>query len=294
VFWYAEGLYDDLPTLLSTWFQQPAAFPLQPVNWRPPSTEREETAATTVATAGFPLVALAAASGGQARLAGSSALASDQVTYTLPVAEAGLWSVIAQVPSTFGLTNLAPFTIAHVGGTAVVGVDQSHLTRPGWREIGTFWLAAGQTTVTIGARPGQSVVADAVGLMRSRLPSGPFSTLGVGTPGTLGGVRISMHGRAGIGGRMIVQANRLAPATGVIIGLALQGTSIPLFGGTLYVLPVSVPGGFADALGTFTTNVDVPWSSALVGTQLFAQALAFDPLGIDGVTLSAGASATIQ
>jgi hypothetical protein len=176
----------------------------------------------------------------------------------------------------------------------VLAVDQSQAPRAGWRELGTFWLAAGQTTVAIGARPGQNVVADAVGLLRSRLPSGAMVGVGTGTPGSLGGVRLSLHGRAGLGGRIVAQANRLPVAAGVVIGWSLQSASIPLFGGTLYLLPTALPGGFADALGTFSTFLDVPWTSSLLGTTLFAQALALDPTGIDGVTLSAGASAVIQ
>jgi hypothetical protein len=52
--------------------------------------------------------------------------------------------------------------------------------------------------------------------------------------------------------------------------------------------------GIADALGTFTTPVGIPWTASLLGTGLWAQALAFDAAGPEGVVLSNGVAAVIQ
>ena len=294
VFWYAEGLYDDLPALTTNYFQQPAAMPLRPAGWRPPPIEIEENAPTVVSSPGFVPTTLAAASGGQVKLAAPGAPAGEVVDYPLSVSDAGLYSLLVHVPGSNGLASAAPVTIAHAGGTAALAVDQSAGSPSGWRGLGTFWLAPGTTMVTIGSRPGQLVAADAVGLLRSRLPSGAFAVVGSGTGGSLGGVRLSMHGRAGLDAAMVVQANRLPPGMAVVIGLGLQSTAVPLFGGTLYVLPLATAGGAADVFGTFATTIVIPWSPSLVGTSLFAQALALDPAGVDGVSLSAGASAVVQ
>ena len=294
VFWYAEDLYDDLPALTANYFQAAAPMPLRPANWRPLSVEREENDPTTTSTGGFVVQALPAASAGQARLAPSTAAATDKVTYALPVSEAGLWSLIAYVPSTFGLSVTAPHTIPHAAGTAVLGVDQSQLAPIGWRELGTFWFPQGTATIEVNALPGQSVLADRFGLLRSRWPSGAMLTLGTGTAGTFGGLRVSMHGRAGLGGTIVVQGNRMPPGMPVILGLAQQSTAIPLFGGTLYVLPLVTIGGFASAIGTFATTVAVPFTPSLLGVSLVAQGLALDAVGQDGVSLSAAVATTVQ
>jgi uncharacterized lipoprotein YddW (UPF0748 family) len=294
VFWYAEGLYDDLPALTANYFQQPAAMPLRPAGWRPPSVELEENALPVVASPSFVSTPLAAGSNSLVKLAAVGAPTGQTVAYPLPVAEAGLYSLLAHVPSTIGFATGAPFSIDHAGGTAVLAVDQSPAGKAGWRELGTFWLAPGTAMVTTTSRPGQLVAADAVGLLRSRWPSGSFATIGSGTGGALGGVRLSMHGRAGLGGPVVVQANRVPAGMPVVIGIALQGTALPLFGGTVYVLPLVTAGGAADALGSFATTVAIPFVPALVGTGLFAQALALDPVGVDGISLSAGAATTVQ
>ena len=294
VFWYAEDLYDDLPALTTNYFQTAAPMPLRPANWRPPSVEREENDPSTTSTAGFTTLPLPAASGGQVRLSQGAATASDKVTYTFPVSETGLWSVIAYVPSLFGMSATAPHTIAHAGGTAVLAIDESQAATTGWRELGTFWFTQGTATLEVNALPGQSVLADRYGLLRSRLPSGPMLAVGFGTAGALGGLRSSMHGRAGLGGTVVVQGNRMPPGMPVVLGLALQGTSIPLFGGTLYVLPLATFGGFANAVGAFATTVTLPVTPSLLGATLWAQGLALDAAGQDGVSLSAAATTTVQ
>ncbi|MCU0867566.1 MAG: family 10 glycosylhydrolase [Planctomycetes bacterium] len=294
VFWYTEGLYDDLPALTTNYFQQPAAMPLRPAGWRPAPVELEENAPSVVASPWFVATPFPGGSAGAVRLAAVGAPPGQTIDYPLSVASAGLYSLLAHVPSTIGFATGAPFSLVHAGGTAVLALDQSPATKAGWRELGTFWLEPGPATASITTRPGQAVVADAVGLLRSRWPSGAFASLGSGTGGALGGVRLSMHGRAGLGGAIAVQANRLPAGMPVVIGIALQGTSLPLFGGTLYVLPLATAGGVGDALGVFTTSVAIPFVPSLVGTAVFAQALALDPAGVDGVSLSAGASALVQ
>lgn len=293
VFWYAEGLYDDLPALTANYFQQPVNVPQRPLGFRPPAVAREENDPTTTATAAFLPSSSTAASGGQSLIALPFASAAEHVAYTLPVAETGLYSVLLHVPTGAGLATAAPHTIAHAGGTAVLLVDQSAAAPTGWRDVGTFWFALGQTNVEIGALPGSAVVADAVALLRSRFPSGPIAALGSGTPGSAGGLRLSMHGQSRIGGAIDVQCNRAPAGAPVAIGLGGAGTAIPLYGGTLLVVPDVITGGIADTAGRVTTTVAVPFAASLVGATLFAQGLVLDPGAPGGVGLSPGASATV-
>jgi hypothetical protein len=294
VFWYAEGLYDDLPALTANYFQAPAAIPQRPAGWRPPWAVREENDPTSTFTPGFFPSTAVGTSGGQARIALASASASERVGYSLQVANTGLWTLLAYVPTGVGLATTAPYRLTHAAGTAVLGVDQTAAQPAGWRELGTFWLDQGTAALEIGAMPGQVVMADAVALLRSRLPSGPMATIGVGTGGTLGGLRLSMAGRSGLGGAVVIQANRTPVGSPVVVGLALTGSLVPLFGGTLYVLPLATTGGVADGLGTFATTVGIPFSVSLLGTSLFAQGLALDAAAIDFVSLSAAVATTIQ
>ncbi|MCC7395854.1 MAG: family 10 glycosylhydrolase [Planctomycetes bacterium] len=294
VFWYAEGLYDDLPSLQATYFQAAVAVPGQPAGWRPPMMVVEENAPTTTVTPGFLPVSLVGSSGGTARMTLPSSGPTEQVVYSLSVPTAGLWTLCTSVPNAAGLATGAPFEFVHAGGTTVLAVDETTAAPSGFRELATFWLPAGATTLTVRGRSGQSVVADAVGLLASRLPGGSIGTFGTGMAGSAGVLGTSMHGRAGLGGTLYAQGNRAAPDALLVLGLGFQGTTLPLFGGTLLVVPAVLVPGLADALGTFTTPVAVPWSPSLIGTGLWAQALAFDAAGPEGIVLSNGVAATIQ
>ncbi|MEI2711709.1 MAG: wax ester/triacylglycerol synthase domain-containing protein, partial [Nocardioides sp.] len=54
VFWYAEGLYDDLPALHASYFQTAVAVPFQPAGFRPLPVVREENDPSTDGDGGFP------------------------------------------------------------------------------------------------------------------------------------------------------------------------------------------------------------------------------------------------
>ncbi len=294
VFWYAEGLYDDLPSLQANYFQTAAAVPGQPAGWRPPMGVVEENAPSTTITPGFLPTSLAGSSGGTSRMTLPASGSNEQVVYTLSVPSAGLWTLCTSVPNASGLATGAPFEFVHAGGTTVLAVDETTAAPSGWRELATFWLPAGTTTLTVRGRTGQAVVADAVGLLASRLPGGAIGTLGTGMVGSAGVLRASLHGRAGLGGVLHAQGNRAVPGSLLALGLGFQGTALPLFGGTLFVVPDVLVPGLADGLGTFTTPIGIPWSASLFGISLWAQALAFDAAGAEGVVLSNGVAATIQ
>lgn len=294
VFWYAEQIADDLAGLQSNYFQTAVGVAGQPLAWRPSMQVFEESTAPTTFTPGFQPTNLAGSSAGLARMAAPNASPAEQVVYTLPVGATGLWSLYTSVPTLAVLSTGAPFEFVHAGGITVLAVDETSTVPGGWRPLGTFWVQAGQTTLTVRARPGQTVVADAVGLLRSRLPSGPMGTVGVGTTGSLGGLRAALHGRAGLGGTLVVQGSRTPPGSLVAFAMGLQGTAVPLFGGTLYVVPTLLESAVADALGTATTTVTIPFTTSLLGVTALAQAVALDAAGIEGVSLSNAVTATIQ
>jgi uncharacterized lipoprotein YddW (UPF0748 family) len=293
VFWYAEGLYDDLPALTANYFQQPAAVPQRPPGWRPPGVVREENDPSTTWTPGFFPSSAPGASGGALRLSLPASSASDKVTYTLPVAETGLWSLLVSEPGAPGMSPQAPHVVASAAGPAFVIVDQTASVGE-WREIATVWLSAGTTTVEIRAVPGQAVWADAVALVRSRWPSGAMATLGAGTTGSLGGLELALWGQSRLGGTLRFAASRTPASSLVCLGLGTTPAALPLFGGTLQLLPDVLVAGFADGLGRFAHDLAVPWQGGLVGAPLLAQALALDPAGIDGVSLSPAVATTVQ
>lgn len=293
VFWYAEGLYDDLPALTSNYFQGPAVVPQRPANWRPTAVVREENDPTTTVTGGFLPGSPSGASGGQARLALSSAAASDRVVYTLPVAETGLWSLLVSAPGGAGMSARAPHYIATAAGPVQLHVDQ---TLPGaaWRELGSMWLAAGTATVEVRAVPGEAVIADAVALLRSRWPSGPMDSYGAGTTGSLGGLQLAAWERCGLGGTLRLQGSRIPAGTPAWFGIGFASAATPLFGGTVLVAPDLSVFAVADAAGLVDTAIAVPFVPRWLGTQLFVQGLALDANGPAGVSLSAAVRAVVQ
>lgn len=286
VFWYAEGLYDDLPALTAGYFTAPAAIPQRPTGFRPLPTVREENDPTTVVTAGFLPSTMAAASGGTARLSLPTATAADRVTFALPVAETGLWSVLVHVPAGPGLATAAPHTATHQGGVELALVDQSATGDAGWRDLGTCWFQQGTAALDVQAVPGQFVVADAASLLRSRFVSGALGVVGTGTPGSAGGMRISLSGRGCLGGALRWQANRLPANAPALWLVGFQPAATPLFGGNLWLQPVSTTFSLADGAGTTATTVAVPFAAGLHGLSLYAQAAALDGGATGGVGLS--------
>lgn len=289
VFWYAEGLYDDLPALQANYFQAPAAIPQRPAGWRPAPIVREENHPTTTATAGFPLGSMAAASGGQARLSLPAATAADAVTFTLPASEAGLWSLLVHVPATAGLATAAPHVAAHGGGTELQFWNQALAANLGWQELGTCWLPLGNAVVQVRGAPGQSVAADAVALLRSRFSSGPMQVAGSGTPGSAGGLRISLLGRACVGGLLRWQGNQLPPQAPLVWLLGFQPANTPLFGGQLLLVPAASTFALADGAGVAALALPLPFDAGLHGLSLYGQLAALDAGAPGGVGLSPAA-----
>ena len=293
VFWYAEGLYDDLPSLTTQYFAQPAAVPGRPANWRPIPTRRDDGDPTTTSTPGFALSGLPGSVNLLCRIASATAAASDKVTYSVPVPEAGLYSLLVSTPGAPGYCPQAQHLVTTPSGPATVRTNQAAL-RAGWTEVGPMWLDAGVVPVEVRALPGTQVIADGVTLMRSRLRGGQASAVGSGTSGALGGVKLAKLGRAGLGGTIRLQASRTAPLTPTLVGVGVTPTSLPLYGGTLYVLPDLVQFFVSDTQGFAELPIAVPFAPPLVGTQLWAQALANDASNPSGVTLSPGVAVVLQ
>ena len=293
VFWYAEGLYDDLPSLTTQYFAQPAAVPGRPANWRPIPTRRDDGDASTTSTPGFAVTSLPGALNLTCRVAPATASAADKVAYSVPVPETGLYSLLVSTPGGAGYCPQAPHAVATASGPATVRTNQTAL-RAGWTEVGTSWLNAGAATVEVRAVPGSPVIADGVALLRSRLRAGQASAVGLGTTGSLGGVQLAAHGRAGLSGTVRLQASRTPALTPTLIGLGFAPTALPLYGGTLYVQPDLVQFFVTDLQGIAELPLPVPFAPSLVGTMVWAQALANDPTNPAGVSLSPAVAVVVQ
>jgi hypothetical protein len=183
--------------------------------------------------------------------------------------------------------------VATASGPATIRTNQSTL-RAGWTEVGTAWLNPGAATVEVRALPGSPVLADGVALMRSRLRGGQVSAVGAGTVGSLGGAQLAALGRAGLGGTLRLQASRTLPLTPTLVGVGVAPTALPLYGGTLYVAPDLVQFLVTDLQGIAELPIAVPFTAALAGTMLWAQALASDATNASGVSLSPGVAVVLQ
>ena len=293
VFWYAEGLYDDLPSLTAQYFQAPAAVPLRPSSWRPVPVVREDNDPTTTLS-GFSVFPTNGANGGSAALAAPNAAPASFARYTLPVAETGLWSVLVHVPTTGGYPAATPVTVANATGAEVALVDHSSAANGGWREIGTYWLAQGSTSIEFGAVPGSWTAADAVMLKRSRFATGAHNAGGTGTAGISGPVTLAMSGRASIAGSLRIQAGMTLANTPVLFCTGFTGTAAPLFGGTLYVVPDFTNFMLANVQGRANLSLQIPASVVFRGLTILNQALALDAGAVEGVALSNAVTTVVQ
>ena len=293
VFWYAEGIYDDLPSLTTQYFQSPAAIPGRPANWRPVPIVREESDPTT-SLSGFSVFPTNGANAGSAALAAPNAAPASRARYTLPVAETGLWNVLVHVPTSGGYPVATPVTVANATGEEVAPVDFSSAANSGWRDVGSYWLTQGTTTVDIGAVPGSWTAADAVMLKRARFATGSLNAGGSGTAGISGPVTLTLSGRASIAGSLRVQAGMMLANTPVLFCTGFVGTASPLFGGTLYVVPDFTTFMLANVQGRANLSLSVPPSVVFRGLTILNQALALDAGAVEGVALSNAVSTVVQ
>ncbi len=290
VFWYAEGLYDDLPALSSNYFQAPAAVPGRPAGHRPPLLQREENDPTTVVQGFLPL-AVGGSSGGFAALSPPTSQPGDRVVFSLPVSYAGLYDLMAFVPAGGGYSAASPVRVAHAGGVETVLFDQSTADPDGWKPLGSYWLAPPAVAVEFGSTPGSWTVADSVAVLRSHLGSAAIGSLGAGTMGGAGTPALSMAGRAAIGGSLRLQAAGVVPAVPVVFGLGVAPSITPAFGGTVYTSPVLSWLGISGPQGRADLLLPIPFDPALRGLPLYAQAFAFDPAATGGIALTNAATA---
>ncbi len=286
VFWYAEELYDDLPSLASTWFQSPVGLPGRPPGWRSTPIVREDNDPSTVASAGWVTVAAAGASGGSLLLAAPSTRGDESVTFTVTPPVAGLWSVLANEPNGVLRSSAVPHTVIHAGGESTHDANQLALSQAGWQELGTFWLdpAIGPCTVTVHAVPGAEVVADAVALLSSRFDSGPMVGYGAGSAGANGVPTFGVGGRAVPGGELAIQVRLLPALAPVVLAVGGARQSVPVFGGTLLTAPLATWIFGADLQGAANATWALPFDGALHGATVQLQAFVLDAAAGGGVS----------
>lgn len=291
VFWYAEGLYDDLPALRAQYFQSAAAIPQRPAGWRPAPIQIEESDPAAQRTAAFAVQTSTAASAGSFALAGTSAAPSESTSFTLFAPDAGLYRVLVHVPSVPSLSTGAPHEIEHAGGVRRVLVDQRSTALAGWRELGTYWLdpTVGACVVRVGAVTLNQVSADAACVLRSRFTSGPMQRIGNGTSGSSGVPELSLSGIAASGGVLRVQASRLAPFAPSFFVVGFAPSFVPLFGGALLVQPDLSIGATTSVLGRAELELPIPFQYGLAGLPIYVQGLALDAHASGGAVLTPAA-----
>lgn len=295
VFWYAEGLYDDLPSLTSQYFQAAAPVPGRAAGWRPLPVAREESDPSTVATAGWSLLSATNASAGT-HLATTATTTDESAEFVLPVPAAGLYRVLAHQATAAGRSAQVAHEVVHAQGTHVTTTNQANALAGGWLELGTYWLdpAAGPCRVRVLSVRNQQVAADAAGLLPSRMLGNAFASYGTGTAGALGVPTLSLRGNSGLGGAVEAQARALPPTALVLFAVGNQRTQSPLLGGTLLTQPMNTVFATADATGTAALRLAVPFLPALRNAPIQVQCLAVDAAATSGVSMSRGAELTLR
>lgn len=295
VFWYAEGLYDDLPSLTSQWFPNAVSVPGHIPGWRPSPVAREESDPSTVATPGWTTLIAPNASGG-AHLAATATNTDESAEFVLPVAAPGLYRVLAHQVTAAGRSAQVPHEVVHAQGTHVTTTNQANALAGGWIELGTYWLdpAAGPCRVRVHSVRNQQVAADAASLMPSRMLGNAFTSFGTGTAGALGVPALSLRGNSGLGGTVEAQARLLAPSALALFVLGSQRTQSPLLGGNLLTQPLNTVLMTADVTGTAALRLPVPFLPALRNAPIQVQCLSADSAAPGGVSMSRGAELTLR
>lgn len=295
VFWYAEGLSDDLGALLAGPFANHATIPGRPVGWRALPIAREENDPTTAIAGAWSAASSANASGGAFRIAAPGSAPSDSVTFTLMPGEAGLWRVLANQLYASLRSSAVEHAVTHAAGTELVHVDQGNATNAGWVQLGEYWLdpARGPCTVRVARSGLGEVAADAVALLRSRNTSGAMTRYGAGTHGARGIPELSASGRAALGGTFALQLHATSPSSVTLLAIGFQSAALPLAGGLLLVAPAVVVGGTSDARGIASAALTVPFDQNLHGLPIRAQGLVVDASAVDGLSLSAAVALAV-
>jgi uncharacterized lipoprotein YddW (UPF0748 family) len=296
-FWYAEGLYDDLPSLQAQVFGQPAAVPGQPAGWRPTPVLAEDDDPTTSVQGSWQVAQSSAASdNGRALLALLSAPMGSTVRFQLNPPTAGLYDILTHQWTSLGRSANVPHRADHVAGQRAVWIDQRNSQLAGWHLLARAWLdpALGPFFVEVESVPGFSAAADAAMLLRSRMDSGVMATFGSPTTGNLGPPRISLTGNAAVGGGLELQVHKAPPATLCFAAVGFTAVPQPLFGGLLYVVPTQTMATLSDPRGSAEWTIGVPFDPALRGLPLWLQTAALDAGASGGVALSQAVSTVIQ
>ncbi|MEY4672469.1 MAG: hypothetical protein RL148_253 [Planctomycetota bacterium] len=293
-FWYAEGLYDDLPSLTSQYFQAPAPVPGRTSGWRSAPVVREETDPSTLATAGWTPLAATNASAG-AHLAATATTTDESVEFVLPVQAPGLYRVLAHQATAAGRATQVPHEVVHAQGTHRVTTNQFNALGNGWTELGTYWLdpAAGPCRVRVHSVRNQQVAADAASLLPSRLAGSSFTSYGAGTAGAGGVPPVSLRGNSGLGGSVEAQTRALPSGTLAMYVLGGQRAQSPLLGGILLTQPLTTVLTTADTTGTASTRIAIPFLPSLRNMPIQVQCLAVDSAAPAGVSMSPGAEFTL-
>ena len=296
VFWYAEGLYDDLPSLAAQLYQQPASVPSHPPDWRPAPVVVDDLATGVTLAGPWNTVTGVAWHQGSARTLAAGQPTSAAATFPLAATEAGLWRVLVHAPSGASYSNAAPVQVHHAAGSTHVTTDLTAAGAAGWRELATVWLdpALGPATVQVRGAAQGNAIADGAMLLRSRQRGGAAGRFGTGTNGSLGVPGIGLSGNAAPGGRLELQIHSVPAASAAMAVLGFQGSLVPALGGTLYVVPTASQLQVADARGVAARILAIPFVPALAGLPLFAQGLVLDPLVPAGAAWTPAVSAILQ
>ncbi|MBK8097994.1 MAG: family 10 glycosylhydrolase [Planctomycetes bacterium] len=296
VFWYAEGLYDDLPSLAAQYYQQPASVPPRPVNWRPAPTIVDDADPAVAFVGAWNTVTGTAWHQGAARTLPAGQPPTAAATFPLAPTEAGLWRVLLHAPSGASFSTAAPVHVHHAAGSTRVHIDLTAPGSAGWRELATVWLdpALGPASVQVLVATQGSVIADGAMLLRSRQRGGAAGHFGAGTNGSLGVPGIGLSGNGAPGGRLELQVHSVPAGSAAITVLGVQGSLVPALGGTLYVVPAATELRVADARGVAASTLLVPFSPTLAGLSVFAQGLLLDPLVPAGAAWTQAVSAVLQ
>ncbi|MBK8978737.1 MAG: family 10 glycosylhydrolase [Planctomycetes bacterium] len=293
VFWYLEGLYDDLPALVQGPFASPAAVPGRPPLWRPSPIVIEEGLPGSTVTGPWTVRSDPSASGGS-RLE-TTAGTGAAVDYAFLPSGPGLHALQVHRSVLVGGHPAAPVHVQHAGGWSTLRTAPVTSTSAGFVSLGTFWLdrAIAPSVVRIdgaGLPANALVAADAVQWLTSRQAGGPLAAFGQGSGPTVPGLGVG--GTCTPGGRLDARIQGVAPGGPAVLALGIGRAVLPIPGGpTLWTVPIATFTMAASPYGEAAMLLDLPHEPGAIGIELVLQAVTVQS---GALAASAAVAATVR
>ncbi len=169
VLWFVDTVEDDLDSLASTVYAQPAEHPILGADWRRPAIIRDESDSTYI-TRSDGWSDYTTLPGYQGGALSTSNVNDEWIEYAFDIPVSGWYEVYAFILSDNNSSDVAPYQITGSQTTDTVFVDQSNEAFRRWYKVTDVFLDAGDMQKVVRLSndgSGTEIIADAIMLLNS-------------------------------------------------------------------------------------------------------------------------------